>query len=274
MPISWFPGHMNKARKELGKLVKQSQGIIEILDCRVPNASRNPLLAEITADLPRIIVLSKSDLVSGDNAKAWQAYLQAESQTACLLSSLNQPISKSKILSTLARLWSSTATESKAKQIIVAGIPNVGKSTFINTTLGRKVANTGNEPAVTKGQQRVKLENNICLVDTPGLLWPKLEDQTAAYKLAALGTIKNTAIDLEEVAWFIGDFLLNNHIEALIARYGIDSDFNGAERLLEIIAASTGGINKGGKVDYHKASETLLNDLRSGKLGALCLEQP
>lgn len=274
MSISWFPGHMHKARKELAKLVKKASLIIEVLDARVPNASRNPLLAEISATLPRIYILSKADLVATHACKDWQTKLQQESNTLCLTNSIDYPVSKSELISKSKKLLAESLSNKNSIEIIVGGIPNVGKSTFINHLLGRKVANTGNEPAITKGQQRIKLDSDVYLIDTPGMLWPKLEDQTAAYKLAALGTIRNTAIDTEDVAWFAAEYLLANHPDSLQQRYEIEDANQTGEQLLELIAAHTGGISKGGRIDYHKAAETLLNDLRSGKLGNLCLESP
>ncbi len=273
MPISWFPGHMNKAKKELGKLVKSSDLVIELLDARAPNASRNPLLETLGSSLPRIFILNKTDLVDVETTTAWQDYFEQNTRTRCLVNSMHNPLSSEKLLNSIADLVSKNSNPEDALQLIIAGIPNVGKSTFLNSLCGRKVAKTGNEPAVTKGQQRIKLDTNIYLVDTPGLLWPKLEDQEAAYRLAALGTIRNTAIDLEDIAWHTAEVFLEERLDALQSRYSFTGKPS-VEALYEIIGSATGAIGKGGSLSYHKISETLLNDLRSGKLGVFSLESP
>ncbi|MDD9890200.1 MAG: ribosome biogenesis GTPase YlqF [Gammaproteobacteria bacterium] len=273
MPISWFPGHMNKARKELSKLVKRSDLVIELLDARMPNASRNPLLESIAATLPRIFILNKSDLAKDSTTRDWQNYLARKTSTKCLINSIHNPLALKTLLNNIGELVKHNNDPGDSLNLIIAGIPNVGKSSFLNSLCGRKVAKTGNEPAVTKGQQRIKLDANTYLIDTPGLLWPKLEDQEAAYKLAALGTIRNTAIDLEDVAWHMAEHLLNEQLEVLQSRYSFQ-DRPTVEQLYQFIGDATGAIGKGGTPNFRKVSETLLNDLRSGKLGLLSLEAP
>ena len=273
MAISWFPGHMNKAKKELSKLAKGSDLVIELLDARAPNASCNPLLASITLELPRIYILSKADLADQQTSLQWRDYFKQQKSTACLISSPKNPISTDSLFPAILTLLNEINTNS-SKHIIVTGIPNVGKSTFINKICGRKVAKTGNEPAITKEQQRIKLAENFYLIDTPGLMWPKLEDQEAAYKLAAIGTIRNTAIDSEEIAEFTAEYLLEYQRDALKKRYDVTEELETAEQVFEAIAKISGAKNKGGRTNYHRASEILLNDLRSGKLGRFSLECP
>jgi ribosome biogenesis GTPase A len=278
MAISWYPGHMRKANKELAKLVKASDLIVELLDARTPNASRNPLLASVGKNLPRIIILNKSDLADPDTTAKWHSYfdaqIESEDRAICFSNNMHAPISAGKIASTARKLLAKKTKPHDSVQLIIVGIPNVGKSTFINTLSGRKIAKTGNEPAITKGQQRIKLDDNLYLVDTPGLLWPKLEDQVAAYKLATLGTIRNTAIDMEDIAWFAAEYMLTNQRAVLEERYSFDSAVQSAEQLLNFIGTTTGAKGKGGRVILHKVAETLLNDLRSGKLGAFSMESP
>ena len=278
MAISWFPGHMHKANKELAKLVKASDLIIELLDARTPNASRNPLLASVGKNLPRIVILNKSDLAHPATTEKWRNFFdkqfESEERAICHCNTMHAPISATKITSSAYKLLAKIPQSHESVQLIIVGIPNVGKSTFINTLCGRRIAKTGNEPAVTKGQQRIKLEENVYLVDTPGLLWPKLQDQVAAYKLATLGTIRNTAIDTEDIAWFAAEYMLENQRTALEERYACDSSVQSAEQLLSFIAAATGAKSKGGGVNFNKVAETLLNDLRSGKLGAFSMESP
>jgi len=273
MAITWFPGHMNRATKELRKLAKVSDLVIELLDARAPNASRNPLLASIAPELPRIYVLSKADLADQETTAQWYDYFKQQESKTCLISSIENPISAGNLLAAIINL-SIEISANSSKQMIVAGIPNVGKSTFINKICGRKVAKTGNEPAITKRHQRVKLLENVYLVDTPGMMWPKLEDQEAAYKLAAIGTIRNTAIDSEEIAWFMAEYLLEHQTGALKNRYGVTAELQTAEQVIEAIAKASGAKNKGSRINRHKVSETLLNDLRSGKLGRFSLESP
>lgn len=157
---------------------------------------------------------------------------------------------------------------------MIVGIPNVGKSTLLNQIAQRKLAKTGNEPAITKAQQRFKLGEGWYLIDTPGLLWPKLEDQNAAARLACTGTIRNTAIPTEDVGWLAAEMLLESHREALVARYTLNPGVTTPDSLLEYIASTRGGIGPGGRVNWHKAAELLLNDFRSGKLGRFSLETP
>ncbi|MFL2851026.1 MAG: ribosome biogenesis GTPase YlqF [Pseudohongiellaceae bacterium] len=282
MAISWYPGHMYKANKELIKLVKTSDLIIELLDARAPKASMNPLLSSLGKPMPRIIILNKCDLADPVMTEKWRHYfeIQLQSQanalapTVCLTNTMHAPVAAA-ALATLARKLIVTRPKFKEHaQLIITGIPNVGKSTFINNLIKRKVAKTGNEPAITKGQQRIKLDETFYLVDTPGLMWPKLEDQVAAYKLATLGTIRNTAIDIEDIAWFAAEHFLAHQFSALKNRYNFDNTLKSPEQLLGAIAASIGATSKGGKINFHKVSETLLNDLRSGKLGTFSMESP
>ena len=282
MTISWYPGHMYKANKELIKLVKTSDLIIELLDARVPKASMNPLLGLLGKPLPRIIILNKCDLADPVTTAKWRHYFDTQHQNrsnalapiVCITNTLHAPIAAA-TLAAIARKLIVTRSRFKEKaQLIITGIPNVGKSTFINNLIKRKVAKTGNEPAITKGQQRIKLDETFYLVDTPGLMWPKLEDQLAAYKLATLGTIRNTAIDIEDIAWFAAEYFLEHQFSALKKCYNFDNTLQSPEQLLSTIGASTGARSKGGKINFHKAAETLLNDLRSGKLGNFSMETP
>lgn len=276
MTINWYPGHMHKANKELRKILPGTRILIEVLDARIPAASSNPSLAELGTDIPRIKILNKADLADPDLTSAWQRHFNAEPNSRCLVSELSEPLTEQDIIRTASQLITDgpEPSASNSGQIIIVGIPNVGKSTLMNSLAGRKLANTGNEPAVTKGQQRIRLNDDWFLVDTPGLLWPRLDDQNAAYKLAMTGTIRNTAIDLEDIAWHAAEFLLNEHHQALQARYQLPASIQDAEGCLSHIAALRGAKGRGGGIDWHKTSELLLNDFRSGKLGRITLEAP
>lgn len=281
MTINWYPGHMHKASKELRKVLPGTRLILEVLDARIPRSSSNPRLAELGPDIPRLKILNKADLADPVQNAAWQQAFDRGSGNRCLLSSLQQPISREQVIAVANNVATTgrggderTAPAAGSGQILIMGIPNVGKSTLINVLAGRKLAKTGNEPAVTRGQQRIKLDQSWFLVDTPGLLWPRLDDQNGAYKLALTGTIRNTAIDVADIGWFAAELLLARHRDALVARYQLPDACGDAESCLTHIARTRGALGRGGAPDWHKTAELLLNDFRSGKLGRISLETP
>ncbi len=275
MVISWYPGHMHKARKELQKLMQNVQVVIEVLDARIPYASSNPTLSEIRGSTPCIKILNKTDLAVDSVTSEWKRFFDKENQVICLLNGLEEPLTLQRVLGAANRLLpAATAGNELAKQLVIVGIPNVGKSSLLNEFAGRKLAKTGNEPAITRSQQRVKLDEGWYLIDTPGLLWPRLEDQQAAARLACTGTIRNTALAPADIAWFAAQLLLDNYRPALEARYGVPSGISNPEHLIDFIGKKRGSLGRGGIPDLHKTAELLLNDFRSGKLGRLSLESP
>tara|TARA_R110000824_G_scaffold288508_3_gene476777 strand:+ start:103026 stop:103850 length:825 start_codon:yes stop_codon:yes gene_type:complete len=270
MTIGWYPGHMNKARKDIMKALHNVDLVIELVDARLPCSSENPLLNAMIANTARIKILNKADLADPDITRLWLDDFKAKNIVAYALDKSEQEAIK-KSLSLARRI--SGKKPGQVLRIMIVGIPNVGKSTYLNTLLNRKVAKVGNEPAVTRSAQEIILDDQIRLIDTPGVLWPKLEDQDAAYRLAVTGAIKNTAIEFEDIALFALDFLRKDYPSRLLDRYQLSEPELDAQSLLRQIGEKRGCLRKGG-VDFHKASEILLNDLRSGALGRLSLEKP
>ena len=275
MAISWYPGHMHKASKELVKIMHKTDAVIEVLDARIPESSCNPLLATIREQRPCIRILNKADLANPGITAAWAAHFSKLPNSACLINGKGRQISRADIVTTAKRLIKHTdETQLIQGQIVIDGIPNVGKSTLLNQLAERKVAHTGNEPAVTKGQQRVKLQEGWYLIDTPGMLWPKLEDQESAYRLAITGTIRNTAIEVADIAWFLAELLLRDYPERLSERYALPASIKDPEPFFDALAKLRGSIGRGGRADLNKTAEILLNEFRSGKLGTFSLETP
>lgn len=270
MAIGWYPGHMNKARKEIIHALKKVHAVLELVDARLPYSSENPLLNELAGDKPILKILNKSDLADAEITDQWASYYRINGKQVLTISSKTQGDINKQIIN---QLTNSLGITTRPLRVMIVGIPNVGKSTLINVLTGKKIAKTGNEPAVTKGQQIIKLENDIYLVDTPGILWPKIEDQDSAYRLAVTGAIKNTAIELEDIALYALQFLQMAYPDRLASRFDLEIDNLMASELLEQIGRSRGCLKKGG-VDYNKAAEVVLNDLRSGKFGLISLETP
>ena len=279
--INWYPGHMARARREIGEAVKQVDVVIEIIDARIPMASRNPILNEIIGTKPRIIVLNKSDLADTTINKSWVEKLNTENQRALLVDS-NNGIGTKDVVKAACEIMKEKLDKQAEKgrmggsvKAMVVGIPNVGKSTFINKIAGKKTAITGNKPGVTKKNQWVRLDETIQLLDTPGVLWPKLDNELYARHLAYIGTIKDEVIDIEELAVFLLDELVTNYKKMLYERYKISEDF-GYEmtyELLEEIGRKRGCLVRGGEVDYTKVANILFDEFRSGKIGRISLEK-
>lgn len=270
MAIGWYPGHMNKARKDIMKAMHQVDLVVEILDARLPASSENPLLDQLIRTVPRLKILNKADLADPEVTALWLNHFQARG-FAVLTHAKDEPLTAAQIMQ--ASKLSPAVKSDRIMRLMILGIPNVGKSTLMNTLLKRKVARVGNEPAVTKGHQELALEEGIKLIDTPGVLWPKIEDQEAAYRLAASGAIRNTAIEFEDIALFTLGFLREAYPQLLQKRYSLQTLAESSSLLLEQVARARGAVRKGG-VDYHKASEIILNDLRCGAFGPVSLEKP
>lgn len=274
MKIQWFPGHMHKAGKEIKESLPEIDILIEILDARLPFSSANPLLSELRGDKPCIKILNKADLADPQRTELWQNYLEQEEDVKTLALTALQVEKAQKVVELCRKLMPNKVANTKVIHALIMGIPNVGKSTLINALAGRTIAKTGNEPAVTKRQQRIDLHNGIILHDTPGMLWPNLENHNTGYRLATTGAIKDTALKHDDVASFAGEFLLRHYPEFLKQRYQIEPLPATDYELSLIIGKKRGCLRSGGHVDIDKVAKILLAEIRDGTLGRLTLETP
>jgi ribosome biogenesis GTPase A len=269
---------MNKARRIIRDTMSEIDLVIEVMDARIPFSSENPMVAELRQHRPCIKILNKSDIADPAVTKLWLAHFDKEKGVkAQALSVLEK--SRTKNLPQLCRkLLPERGTAVKTIRVMIMGIPNVGKSTLINTLAGKTLAKVGDEPAVTKevspAQHRIILEGNIALSDTPGILWPKIENENSSYRLAITGAIKNTAIDFEDIALFAADYLIDAYSEKIIERYKLKQCPETGIQLLEEIGRRRGCLRAGGIIDIQRASEILIHEIRSGAIGALSFETP
>jgi ribosome biogenesis GTPase A len=274
MAINWFPGHMHKAQKEIKEILPQIDVVIEVCDARLPFSSENPMITEIRGDKPLIKILNKSDLADESKTKIWLAYLESQHNVkAIALTTENSAIAKS-LPSLIKKLVPNKNEDGKQINAMIMGIPNVGKSTLINTLVGKAKAKVGNEPAVTKGRQRLRLEEGLYLFDTPGMLWPKIANENSGYRLAVSGAVKDTAFDHDDIAYFAAEYLLAEYPERLMERYKLDEKPAHEENLIEAIGRKRSCIKSGGHVDMHKASVILINEIRDKTLGPITFEMP
>lgn len=280
MNINWYPGHMKKTRESIQKSLPMVDVVFELIDSRIPSSSQNPVIDSILGDKPRIIILNKSDLASNQGNKLWQDYFMSKGIRSVLLDSLS-----GKGIDRLLEL-SYEATDIKRKayekrgvinrptRAMILGIPNVGKSTLINTLSGRKGAKTGNKPGITKTNQWIKTKGNLELLDTPGILWPKFEDQEVGLNLAFTGAIKDEILDIETLCLKLIERLANYFPNLLNSRYNIEIEGKTYLDVMEEIGRRRGCIIKGGEIDYTKVSHIVLDEFRKGIIGAISLEFP
>jgi len=271
--INWYPGHMNKARREIGQTMRKVDLVIEVLDARIPWSSENPLVAGLRGETPCLKLLHKRDLADQAVTGHWLTWLEAHRGIRALDLSRDEPARVREILA-LGRAMVGPRPPEKPIHAMILGIPNVGKSTLINLLAGRTVAKTANKPAVTRMQQRVRLAADLTLIDTPGFLWPKLSPPECGYRLAVTGAVRDAVVALDEVAFFAAAELRRRYPELLRARYGLAELPEETAELMEALAARRGCVGKRGMVNYHRISEILLGELRRGKLGRLSLETP
>lgn len=277
MNVQWYPGHMTKAKRQMQEDIKLIDLIIELVDARVPLSSRNPDIDEIGKNKARLILLNKADLADEAQNEAWKAYFQEKGFYVVKVDSRNG--AGMKVVQNVIQEACKEKTERDRKRGIknrpiramVAGIPNVGKSTFINTFAGKACAKTGNKPGVTKGKQWIRLNKNVELLDTPGILWPKFENQEVGKRLAFIGSVKDEILNMEELALELISYLCQNYPGALAKRYNITEEGQPVELLGEI-ARVRGCLKKGEELDYTKATGILFEEFRSGKIGRITLE--
>ncbi|MBH5316663.1 ribosome biogenesis GTPase YlqF [Paenibacillus sp. GSMTC-2017] len=286
MSIQWFPGHMTRAKRQIQDKLKLIDITIELLDARVPISSRNPMVDEILHGKPRLIVLNKSDLADPKTTEKWMTYfaheghecIAVDSQTGTKVGEI--PLKAKEILHEKINRQISKGINPRAVRGLIVGIPNVGKSTLINRLAGRNIAITGDRPGVTKGQQWIKVGTEMELLDTPGILWPKFEDQLVGYRLAMTGAIREQILNVDEIAYFAVKELADRYWPALQERYDLETPPSDIEdnqeivRIMEDIGRRRGCLIGGGRVDLEKASGIILRDLRAGKLGRITLEAP
>lgn len=280
MNIQWFPGHMLETQKLLKAAVTKVDALVEVLDARLPIASANLFVDKLCKNKFRLKILNKSDLAHPDITSQWLEYFQREQQIPALAICGNVKKEVFFILRyILERIEINRAQKIK---IMIVGIPNTGKSTILNTLVGKKVAKTGNVPAITRHQQRISLQNNIDLYDTPGILWPVIEPREMGYMLAVSGAISDVALDYHDIAIFAASFLIREYPDLLQNRYpfleisSTDSTYPmmDPESIIEKIGIATGCFKKGGVVNFQKASGVLVRDLRSGRIGRISFEKP
>lgn len=274
MAIQWYPGHMFKAQKEVREIFSQIDVFIEVLDARIPFSSQNPMIEEIRGDKPTIKILNKTDLADPEKSEAWQIYLEQEQSIKTLLFNSQVGDKREQIINMIKKMVPEKANTIKTIHALIIGIPNVGKSTLINNITGRTIAKTGNEPAVTKNQQRIRLEEGITLIDTPGMLWPNIENENSGYRLAVTGGIKETAFELPDIASYACEYLLEAYPELLKERFNLQELPANDLELLEVIGRQRGCLRAGGLVDLDKVSRILIVEYRDKLLGNITLETP
>lgn len=281
MNIQWYPGHMTKARRMMQENIKLIDLVIELVDARAPLSSRNPDIDELGRGKARLILLNKSDLADERWNEAWAAWFKEQGFFVVKLDSRSKAGMKA-IQNVIQEACREKIERDRRRGILnrpvramVVGIPNVGKSTFINSFAGKACARTGNKPGVTKGAQWIRLNKQVELLDTPGILWPKFDDQQVGVRLAMLGSVNDEILNLDELAMELGDFLVRHYKTFMEERYPCEfSEEEPSARILEQIAKVRSCLLKGGEMDLQKAASILLDDFRSGRIGKITLEFP
>ena len=279
MEFQWYPGHMTKAKRQMQEDIKLIDLVIEVIDARCPVSSRNPDINSLANGKLRLILLNKSDLADKAVNQKWKDYFKEQGFYCVELDSRDRKNMKG-VQATLDEVCAAKFERDRKRGIknrpvraMVVGIPNVGKSTFINSFAGRAVAKTGNKPGVTKGKQWIKLNKSVELLDTPGILWPKFEDNTVGLHLAFIGSMNDAIIETRELSLELCDFLKENYSGVLQKRYEVNETGVNHEIITEI-AAKRNFVKKGSELDFDKAAQVLIDEFRNGSLGNISLERP
>ncbi len=281
MNIQWFPGHMAKTRRMISENLKLVDLVVELLDARVPLSSQNPDIEELCGTKPRLLILNKADLADSHANELWQQYFKEQGKTAILFDSVHSKQIKhiteavKKLLAEQIQRQAERGMKNRPLKLMIVGIPNVGKSAFINRLAGRTAAISGDRPGVTKGKQWIRLSAGFELLDTPGVLWPKFEDETVGLNLAFTGAIKDEIMDTETLAAKLLETLAKRAPEAVKARYKLnDLNYENGFDLLSAVAKKRGFIVSGGELDLFRAAQIVLDEFRSSKIGQISLEIP
>ena len=274
MGISWFPGHMNKAKREIAQAIGEVHLVVEVLDARIPGSSENPVITTLRGEIPCIKVLNKRDLADPAVTAIWLAHFNAQPGLTAVALHRDEPTKVQELIQIGQSLLPPRRHSNSPTIAMVLGIPNCGKSTLINTLIGRRVADTSNKPAVTRRQQRIRVRDSFWLLDTPGMLWPKLSPPDCGYRLAVTGAIRDGVLDFEDIACFAARYLIDTYPRALAKRYDLAHIPNNEIDLLDAIGHRRGCIGRGGIINFEKVSELFIQDIRQGALDPISFERP
>lgn len=280
MTIQWFPGHMAKARREVEEKLKLVDFVMELVDARAPLSSQNPMLHQVLQNKQKMIVLMKRDLADSRETDKWVAYFKDKNIPAIAIN-VDDKVDIKRVIQLGKELGQDKMDKLKKKGIqprparaMIIGIPNVGKSTLINRLANKKIAKTGDIPGVTKQQLWIKVKKDFELLDTPGILWPKFEDEIVGYRLAAIGTIKDQLLSLQDIVAFVIKYMQKHYPERLNERYSINPEMEDMWDIFVSIGKQRGALESGGNVNFDKVSDLVIRDLRTGRLGNITLETP
>lgn len=279
--VQWFPGHMTKAKRMMQEELKLIDVVVEMLDARIPLSSSNPLLIETIGNKPKVIALNKTDLADDEVTKNWLEFFSDNNLTVVKIDSAKGSGVKGlvnalkNIAQPITDKWQARGVKNRNIRTMIVGIPNVGKSSLINRFAKSAKVRTADKPGVTRGKQWINVGNGLDVLDTPGVLWPKFEDKTAAFALAVTGAIKDDVFDAQEAAKLLVDFLIENYLEKLVERYKLVESFSlNVDEVLQLVASKRGCLRAGGLIDQQKVSYLMLKEFRDGLLGKISLEKP
>lgn len=278
MSIQWFPGHMAKAKREVEEKLKLVDIVLELVDARAPYSSQNPMLQQVIKHKRKIMVLMKKDLADPQETERWMTYFKGQDYNT-LAVNVNDPKDIQQLIQLVKTLgedvqrkWIEKGVKPRPIRAMILGIPNVGKSSLINRLANKKIARIGDRPGITRQQMWIKVRNEFDLLDTPGILWPKFEEEMVGYRLAAIGTIKDSILSLQDIVAFVIRYLQEHYPQALKDRYHIVETMDDMWEIFETIGKRRGALESGGHVNFDKVAEIVLEDLRSGRLGRITFE--